>query len=107
MKSRFGDFYASLLNFFEILWQATFQRKVMREKQLILPNKSPVRSAVRVSNVMSLLENALLSSPVWMLLTDHERRSVRYYVKEYASGTVTTDEMVLALTELLDNSEKV
>ena len=75
---------------------------------MILPNKSPAnQSAARVSAIMSALEEALLSSPGWMTLTDFERRSVRYYVKEYAVGNVDTDTLVLTLTELLDSSEKV
>jgi len=56
---------------------------------------------------MSALEDVLLSSPVWMLLTDYERRSVRYYVKEYACDSINTNELVLALAELLNTSEKV
>ena len=75
---------------------------------MILPNKSPVRqSAMKVSSTMSTLEDVLLASPVWMLLNDHERRSVRYYVKEYACENINTNELVLALAELLNTSEKV
>ena len=75
---------------------------------MILPNKSPVhQSAMKMSSTMSLLEDALLESPAWMLLTDFERRTIRYHVKEYAADNVSTNHLVQALTELLNNDEKV
>lgn len=91
--------------------QNAFQRRVMSPKQLILPNmhvKSlPSKGITNISNTMSTLEDALLASSIWMTLDDQERRSVRYYVKEYAAGHVTPDALVLSLSELLNDHEKV
>ena len=91
--------------------QSTFQRKMMSTKQMILPNmhaRSPTHlAAAKISSMMATLEESLLASPVWMALTDSARHTLRYYVREYTTGHVTPDGLVLALSEILDNTEKV
>ncbi|XP_076823512.1 whirlin-like [Clavelina lepadiformis] len=90
--------------------RSTFQRKMMSTKQMILPNmhaRSPTHlAAAKISSMMATLEESLLASPVWMALTDSARHTLRYYVREYTTGHVTPDGLVLALSEILDNTEK-
>jgi len=84
---------------------------ISTKQQMLLPNmhvKSlPSKGLANISSTMATLEDALLASDVWMTLSDVERRAVRYYVKEYAAGHVTPDALVLSLSELLNDHDKV
>lgn len=59
------------------------------------------------SLAMSTLDRAMHSLDSADFLSDIEHKTVRYYVNEYLRGTVSVDDLVLSLSQLLDDHEKV
>ena len=85
------------------------QKKLMKSGHQILPNmhKSPSTLSNKITNSLKSLELALRALPCYAVLNNDERKSLHYYAKEYLTGIVSPDALVLALTQLLDSPIKV